>query len=98
MDGRSGDFPEDDEIFRFLRGTSNLDRESLPLLWWKGHAKHLSKIAAVATSFLAVQATSVASVFTFSSSECLIDDERNSVCNETIEICIGVRACEPFFK
>jgi hAT family C-terminal dimerisation region len=74
-----------DEVTNFFQFTSIADVRADPLLWWKAAETRFPTIAKMARDYLAVQATSVASESTFSTSGQLITSNRVCLSDESIE-------------
>ena len=74
-----------DEVTSFFQFTSIPDVGADPLEWWKSAERRFPTIAKMARDYLAIQATSVASESTFSTSGQLITNRRSSLSDDRIE-------------
>ena len=79
--------PNDDEITRFIKNTSQASRGVDILDWWKRNECHFSTL-----SKYAVRSSSVASEVVFSASGNLIDSQKASLNDESIRSCMLLRS------
>jgi hypothetical protein len=75
--------------YNYTRGMTPDECNNLDLCnWWKGSARSLPVLTAMARDFLAIQVSSVASESCFSMAKRVLDEKRNRMTSDTLRLCV----------